>query len=276
MNSSKLKIVVLFLVSLLGHLWFFRMFAPAVTPEADDAQTEYLELVSLSPEELIDLSARQVIELPPGPDQRPETARYLAERAMKVEKEMMSKPGVGFFGHSAPPVSSYDFFQEVSPDEPIYQKQLREKIKPSIDDVFFYQNYSQPGFDLRSHIFGGIDFLEGAIIGEITLANAYKFKYADFFNQLKRSIAFYWNPGPGLRLIPLPKNDLVSRIRMVLNENGSLADVEVVSSSGFASIDRAGVNAIKSSVPVFNVPKELLDSNQQLVIICEFRIMFQG
>ena len=267
---------MLFLVSLLGHLWFFRMFAPAVVPEGDEAQPEYLELVPLTPEELTDLSARQVIELPPGPDQRPDTARYLAERAMKVEKEIMAKPGEDFFGHSAPPVSPYDFFQEFSPDKPIYQKQVGEKIKPSIDDVFFYQDYAQPGFDLRAHIFGGIDFLDGAMIGEITLANAYKFKYADFFNQLKRSIAFYWNPGPGLRLIPAPRSDLVSRVRMVLNENGSLADVEVVSSSGFASIDRAGVNAIKSSAPVFNVPKELLDSNQQLVIICEFRIMLRG
>jgi len=227
-----------------------------------EKQDEYIEVVPVELKDLDLNSARQVIELPPGPDQQPEFARYLSERAMKAEKETMAPPGKPIAGHSSAPVSSQNLFQKPKSQEQ-GEIELAEKLKPE----------PMGSSNLFEDKPGSIDFLEGAASGEVTLANAYKFRYAYFFNQLKRSISFYWNPLPALHLVPDSTGDLITTIRFALDQNGLLQDLEVISSSGFQAIDRAALNAIKSATPVFSVPEDLLDQNQQLVIVCEFRLI---
>ena len=284
--------MVFFTLSLLAHILFLRFF------ELDSLDLKAQELSQFQKETVIpvkvkvqpidqkqadQLQAHQVIEVPPGPDQEPDHAKYLAERAMRAEKETMARPGASFAGHGAPPVSSHDLFQQNGSQEqrPETEKQpggqgLANKLEltPVEASGLFSKD---PGGGYRGQSSydsgGGIDFLGGAAMGDITMANAYKFKYARFFNDLKRSIAFYWNPEPALYLLPPMSGDLITKVKFVFNSDGSLADLEVLSSSQFQAVDRAAESAIRSSAPVFNIPQEMLDQNKQLPIICEFRIL---
>ena len=284
--------VVFFTLSLLAHILFLRFF------ELDSSELKAQELSQFQKETVIpvkvkvqpigqkdadQLQAHQVIEVPPGPDQQPDHAKYLAERAMRAEKETMAPPGKSFAGHAASPVSSHDLFQQNASqgqrsDE---EKQLvgqSPASKLEVTPVEASDLFSKdPGNGYRGRgsydSGGGIDFLGGAAMGDITIANAYKFKYAKFFNDLKRSIAFYWNPGPALHLLPPVSGDLITKVKFVFNSDGSLADLEVLSSSQFQAVDRSAESAIRSAAPVFNIPQDLLDQNQQLPIICEFRIL---
>ncbi len=259
-----LYLTCLFLLAFFAQLLLFRIyqFGTASAQTLDQKPDDYIEVVPIELKDLDQSSAHQIIELPPGPDQQPDSAKYLSERAMKADRETVAPPGKPIAGHSAAPVSSQNLFQK-PPAEDSGDLTLAEKLKPEIfQPQGLFQD--QPG---------SIDFLEGAASGQITLANSYKYQYAYFFNQLKRSIAFYWNPGPSLRLVPATGADLVTKARFVLNQDGLLKDLEVLSSSGFQAVDRAALSAIKNSTPVFSVPKELLDENGQLSIICEFRIL---
>jgi len=263
-GRRNIYLAILFAVCFLSHLLVLRFYQLGTAmAQTEEPEEKYIEVAPVTPEEMKKLSARQVIELPPGPDSpQPRDAKYLSERAMMVEKETMAPPGRPFAGHSSPPVPSRTLFREKDSQEQ-GEISFGEKLKPDF----------VASSDLFNDRPGSVDFLEGALSGEVTLANAFKYQYAYFFNQLKRSIQFYWNPQPALRIIPTPNSDLITNVRFVLNQNGFLQDLEVISSSGFQAIDRAAISAIKNSTPVFSVPQELLDENKQLVINCQFRIM---
>lgn len=283
-------IAVCFALSLLAHILFLRFFEMdklALEPRESAAEQKQqvipvkVEVKALDRKQADRLGANQVIEIPPGPDQVPEHAKYLAERAMRAEKETMAAPGRAFAGRGAPPVSSQNLFQA---DSSSAGQEARDSNSPALLDrlklkpeeaASLFSDNPGPGSQGPSAHGGGIDFLDGAALGDITMANAFKFKYAGFFNELKRSIAFYWNPEPALYLVPQSRtnSELVTRVRLVIDQAGSLADLEVLSSSQYQAVDRAALSAIRNSTPVFNVPEELLDQKHQLSIVCEFRIL---
>ncbi len=274
-------IFILFLIAFFAHLALLRFYgigsATARPIDLDRAAgkrpDQYIEVTPLTPAELAQSSAHQIIEVPPGPDEDPgPDAKYLASRAMRADKETMARPGPSFAGHAGPPVSSQSLFQPGA----------RQKAGPDGEGMTMadrlQQGVSGPvsseGLMAGTRNFSGAkDFLEGAAYGDVTMASTYKFQYAYFFYQLRDSIRFYWNPDAGLHLVPQGTDDLVTRVRFVLNRDGILAGTEVISSSGFQVVDRAALNAIANATPVFNVPADLLDANGQLSIVCEFRIL---
>jgi len=258
----KKNLFYLFLISLAGHLAVLGSYNP-IENNQSSPEPEYLEVLPLEPKDLEKVSARQIIELPPGPDQEPEQAKYLSDRAVRAEKDQMAEPGLPRAGRVSPPIPSQSLFETKSSKE---KTELFKDLKPDLAEVVKFIP-EKPGC---------VDFLDGAVLGEITFASAYKFKYAQFFNQLKRSIAFYWNPIPALYIIPPTSGDLLTKIRFVLDEKGFLIDQEVILSSGYKAIDRAGLEAIKNATPVFGLPEELLNENRQLVLVCEFRILLRS
>jgi TonB family protein len=297
-------LVVFFALSLLAHLFLFRFFnldAPKIDPgqltqlQKQNAVPVKLNVAPMTQAQADQSDAHQVIEVPPGPDEQPDHAKYLAERAMKAAQDIMAPPAKAFAGRaappsyapphsSAPPVSSQSLFDfsggsgMASLPEPAQNEKGagaadRLKLKPA-EAASLFNGASGAGSSGGSgYGGGGIDFLAGAASGDITLANTYKFQYAGFFNQLKRSIVFYWNPEPALYLLPVNDAELITKVRFVVNQDGTLADMEVLSSSQYQSVDRAALSAIKNSTPVFGVPSELLDQDHQLGIICDFRLL---
>jgi len=304
--------VVFFALSLLAHLMLFRFFnldtpAPGARElsqiQEQGAAPKKINLTPIDKAQADKLEAHQVIEVPPGPDEQPDHAKYLAERAMKAAQDIMARPAQAFAGHMAspspaaapahspatpahpasPPVSSSSLFEpngasgmsslpKPSPDEKGTSAADKLKLKPA-EAASLFNNDSGPSVSSRgSGHGGGIDFMAGAATGDITVANTYKFQYAGFYNQLKRSIAFYWNPEPALSLLPVNEAELITKVQFIINQDGTLADMEVLTSSEYQSVDRAALSAIKNSTPVFGLPPELLDQNHQLSILCEFRI----
>jgi len=253
-------LIYLFALSLAGHFGVLKFFSAQTSSSAKN-KSEFIQVTALDVKDLEKISARQIIELPQGPDEEPEKAKYLSERAVKAEQDQMGRPAKPAFGHSSPLVPNQSIFKKKSKNKDL---DLVENLKPDISELVKYIHNDEAGC---------IDFLEGAVLGEITFASAYKFKYAQFFNQLKRSIAFYWNPLPALMLIPKPTSDLITRIRFTLDERGFLKKQEVIASSGYKAVDRSTLKAIQNATPVFWVPKELLDENNELSLVCEFRIV---
>jgi len=273
-------IFILFVLAFLAHLTVLRFYglnsaaaSPIELDRAAEAKQQLIEVTPLTPLELAATGARQVIEVPPGPDEEPlPGAKYLASRSMRSEKETMARPGEPFAGHAGPPVSSQSLFKSGSRGKQVPDGEgltMAERIKPGLTGPI-----SASGLISGARDFSGAkDFLEGAAWGDVTMANTYKFQYAYFFYNLRDSIRFYWNPEPALHLIPQGSDDLVTRVRFVLNQDGLLEGIEILGSSGFSTVDRAAVNAIGNSTPVFKVPEDLLDRNHQLVLVCEFRIL---
>jgi TonB family protein len=117
--------------------------------------------------------------------------------------------------------------------------------------------------------------------GEGTFLKSREFKYASFFNRLKRSVSQHWKP-----LAEVQRRDptgniygyrtRVTVLTITLNADGTLQDVQVKQSSGVDFLDKEALAAFQRAEPFPNPPKGLIDSTGHIVFPFGFHIDFSG
>ncbi len=115
------------------------------------------------------------------------------------------------------------------------------------------------------------DHLEDIEEGEGTFLNSRQFKYASFFNRVKREISETWRPMDEYRRRDPTGNIYGYRSRMTLlsitlDEQGKLKDVQVARSSGLDFLDHAAVVAFQQAQPFPNPPKGLFGPDGQVTV----------
>ncbi len=114
------------------------------------------------------------------------------------------------------------------------------------------------------------DHLEDVEEGEGTFLNSREFKYASFFNRMKRGVSQQWRPIPEYRRRDptghvYGKKSRVTVLRVVLTAEGGLKDVEVARSSGLDFLDNEAISAFRRAEPFPNPPKGLVDNGTELI-----------
>ncbi len=125
------------------------------------------------------------------------------------------------------------------------------------------------------------DHVEGIDEGEGTFLNTREFKYASFFNRMKRGIAQHWNPTPEVRRRDPTGNIYGIRRRttvleVTLNADGALEKVDVQQSCGLDFLDEVAVSAMRRAQPFPNPPKGMMDENGNIVFGFGFTLDFTG
>jgi TonB family protein len=129
----------------------------------------------------------------------------------------------------------------------------------------------RPSDDLLERAVGGgsVDHIEDADEGEFTSLNSRKWKYATFFNRMKRQVAQNWHPDQVyLRRDPngniYGTRDRLTVLRVSLKPDGSVAKIYVSKQSGVDFLDDEAVRAFQEAQPFPNPPGGLVDprSNQ--------------
>lgn len=110
------------------------------------------------------------------------------------------------------------------------------------------------------------DYLKDLPKGEETLLNSKEFRYATFFNRVKRGVSDQWNPGEVyLRHDPYGNiygvKDRYTVLNVVLNSEGQLSDVTVARSSGVGFLDDEAVHAFQLASPFPNPPEGLQEDD---------------
>ncbi len=110
------------------------------------------------------------------------------------------------------------------------------------------------------------DYLKDLPKGEETLLNSKEFRYATFFNRVKRGVSDQWNPGEVyLRHDPYGNiygvKDRYTVLNVVLDSEGHLSDVSVARSSGVGFLDDEAVHAFELASPFPNPPEGLLEND---------------
>lgn len=125
-----------------------------------------------------------------------------------------------------------------------------------------------PSVGVLSRVIGAPvnDALEDVEEGEGTFLNSREFKYASFFNRLKRGVSHYWNPVLHLRYRDPSGNIYGHRTRVTvlsvtLAADGSLKDVAVERSSGVDFLDDAALLAFRQAQPFPNPPAGLIGND---------------
>jgi TonB family protein len=113
---------------------------------------------------------------------------------------------------------------------------------------------------------GSVDKLDGVESGDMTSLNSKQWKYASFFNRMKRQVAQNWHPDHVyMRRDPSGKvygtKDRLTVLQVSLHPDGRLADVIVQEKSGISFLDEEAIRAFQLAQPFPNPPKALVDEN---------------
>jgi len=110
------------------------------------------------------------------------------------------------------------------------------------------------------------DYIKDVPKGEETMLNSKEFRYATFFNRVKRGVSDHWNPGEVyLRHDPYGNiygvKDRYTVLNVVLDSDGDLSDVSVAHSSGVGFLDDEAVHAFQLASPFPNPPQGLMEND---------------
>lgn len=125
--------------------------------------------------------------------------------------------------------------------------------------------------DAIAKIAGGTnDHLPGVEVGDHTALNTRKWKYATFFNRVKRQVAQNWHPETAYRLRDPNGNIYGTKDRMTvltvsIEPDGTLKKVIITGPSGVEFLDDEAVKAFELAEPFPNPPDALVDHDSNLI-----------
>lgn len=263
-----------FVVSLLVHLLAFLLLPLVPTPEYVPDEETIVDIDPALLEELESAVQRQVVESEKAPNtQEPKEAKYLGERNQTVEKETKAAR-VDTFQAGAPSQQQQLSLRSLAPN-PSFER----PPEPGEMDVFRKQQMKQ---ELEQRKTGNAaatnDYLKDVSEGNRTLLNTKEFIYFGYYHRIRQRLEQAWNSKlrgvlstymrSGRRLAS--DQDYVTRLIVVLDENGKIKAVKVLEESGARDLDDAAVEAFNRAGPFPNPPKGLIDKDGLIKIRWDF------
>jgi TonB family protein len=113
---------------------------------------------------------------------------------------------------------------------------------------------------------GTQDSLANVEDGEETALNSKKWRFASFFNRVKRQVAEHWHPEESYRQrdptgMIYGKRNRYTELRIQLKPDGRLGNVAVYQPSGLDFLDDEAIEAFKQAAPFPNPPRQLIEAN---------------
>lgn len=113
---------------------------------------------------------------------------------------------------------------------------------------------------------GTQDALANIEDGEETALNSKKWRFASFFNRVKRQVAEHWHPEEAYRQrdptgMIYGRKNRYTELRVQLNPDGRLHNVAVFQPSGLDFLDDEAIDAFKQAAPFPNPPRQLIEAN---------------
>jgi TonB family protein len=119
-----------------------------------------------------------------------------------------------------------------------------------------------------AHVIGGgtQDALKDIDDGEETALNSKKWRFASFFNRVKKQVAEHWHPEEAYRRrdptgAVYGRQNRYTELRIQLKPDGHLANVALAQPSGLEFLDDEAIEAFKEAQPFPNPPRQLVESN---------------
>ncbi len=130
----------------------------------------------------------------------------------------------------------------------------------------------RPSEEILERVVGGgsVDKLDGVERGATTALNAKRWKFASFFNRLKRQVAQNWHPDrvyinrdPNGNVYG--SKDRITVLKVSLRPNGSVDNIYISKTSGVDFLDDEAVRAFRAAQPFPNPPGGLVRGDARLI-----------
>jgi TonB family protein len=123
-----------------------------------------------------------------------------------------------------------------------------------------------PTSEQLAHVVGGStpDYLRDVDDGDETALNSKKWRFATFFNRVKKQVAEHWHPDDAYRRADptgaiYGHQNRYTELHIQLKSDGHLANVGVNTPSGLEFLDDEAITAFKEAQPFPNPPRQLLE-----------------
>lgn len=123
------------------------------------------------------------------------------------------------------------------------------------------------------------DKIEGLDTSLKTALNTREYKYYGYYQRIKTQLNQYWQPSVKNkvsrlltqgRTIATEDSNKITKLIIVLNDEGTLVKVQVLSESGVRDLDEAAVEAFRQAAPFPNPPKGLIETDGTIKIRWDF------
>lgn len=118
----------------------------------------------------------------------------------------------------------------------------------------------------QSRIDGSLDHIEEVKRGDQTALNTREYRYAFFFNRVKRDVSAQWKPAHQLgRIDPRGQvygvRDRKTILAVTLKPDGSIVKIDINTPSGVPLLDREAISAFLKAQPFHNPPSGLVEKD---------------
>lgn len=122
------------------------------------------------------------------------------------------------------------------------------------------------------------DYLKDIDKGLETVLNTKEFKYFTYYNRIRKQLTQFWEPKVREKVVKIFKQgrkiasaeDRITKLLIVLNNNGNLVKIQVMSDSGVRDLDEAAIEAFKAAAPFPNPPNGIVESDGTVRIRWDF------
>lgn len=117
------------------------------------------------------------------------------------------------------------------------------------------------------------DYVEEVALGDFTHLNTVEFKFYGFYHRIRQKLEQFWgksiqekadNIFRSGRRLPASQ-DLITALKITMNEKGEIVDVKVMGTSGVRELDDAAIESFNQAGPFPNPPKELLVKGRAVI-----------
>jgi TonB family protein len=122
---------------------------------------------------------------------------------------------------------------------------------------------------------GSVDHLDDVDEGDETALSSKRWKFAGFFNRLKRQVSQNWDPAsvyqrrdPSGRVYGTRTR--ITQVRVSLDPSGNLESIYVVKGSGVDFLDEEAIRAFRAAQPFPNPPAGLLGGDKMITFVFGF------
>jgi TonB family protein len=203
----------------------------------------------------------------PSPPSRPDGR--LAMREPDLGRALKLKGPIGPVEPARPAGSAYGVADPgaIAPDGALAQLGLNALPRPSGGGLPAGGSPAlTPTSEQLAHVIGGStqDDVRDTDEGEETALNSKKWRFATFFNRVKKQVSEHWHPEEAYRRrdptgVIYGHQNRYTELRIQLKADGHLANVGVGLPSGLEFLDDEAITAFKEAQPFPNPPHQLLE-----------------
>lgn len=300
-QSQRRRSGLFVLLSLLAHMVLVATLK-FVDPPMPQYQAEQVEVEYLSADDLTPADQPQTDSLPKRKekrkvidqiveqkkqlnDEKDEKTHFLSAFNQKVIRETRAEKS-GQFSNTAeggkPTEGQRDGDKTSENNEKIKTKALERGELPDLKDLtpkFALEPGPQgPQLDKDGNPSQTDDYLKEVNRGMQTLLSTREFVYYAYYSRIKESLRQHWEPTVREKVKIIYRTgrniasakDRITQVLVILNSNGELLRIEVLSASGVTDLDAAAVEAFQNASPFPNPPKGMVEKDGTIKIRWDF------